>query len=279
MGMINLQVNGQYRSFKRWVFPGGEVGVKIDDIDIKSTDQVRIDATGILTSEDLFVLVNLTDAVRRLKNTEKDTCVFLPYLPYARQDRVCHPGESFALRESIYFLGQMDIEKLFVLDLHSQVSRNMLENIVGYEIEEIEQHDRADNVINSWKPLKEYSCVISPDAGAAKKAEKLMPLVPHVYLTKTRQDQQVIYNDYIYNQIGGNVLVVDDICDGAMTFVSLGKMLRKTQPNIINLDLYVSHGIFSKGLDILDGVYDNVLTGNLMNEAMNGHRILASHRN
>lgn len=268
MGTINLQVNGNYRSFKRWVFPGGEVGVKIDDINIKVDDQVLISATGILTSEDLFVLVNLTDAVRRLKHTEKDTCVFLPYMPYARQDRVCHPGESFALRESIYFLAQMDIEKLMVLDLHSQVSRNILQSIAMYDVEEIEQHDRADKVIKSWKPLKEYSCIISPDAGAAKKAAKLSPLVPHVYLTKTRSGSEVIYNDYMHDQIGGNVLIVDDICDGGATFLALGEMLKRTQPWINSMDLYVSHGIFSKGVDKLGEMYNNIYCGNLMNPSL-----------
>lgn len=268
MGTINLQVNGNYRSFKRWVFPGGEVGVKIDDIYIKVDDQVLISATGILTSEDLFVLVNLTDAVRRLKNTEKDTCVFLPYMPYARQDRVCHPGESFALRESIYFLAQMDIEKLMVLDLHSQVSRNILQNIAMYDVEEIPQHQRALQVLKSWSSVYRYNFIVSPDAGAAEKAKLLMPHIPHVYFTKTRSGSAVIYNDYPSDQIYGNVLVVDDICDGGATFLALGEMLRRTQPGIEEMDLYVSHGIFSKGVDKLGEMYNNIYCGNLMNPSL-----------
>ena len=51
-----------------------------------------------------------------------------------------------------------------------------------------------------------------------------------------------------------NILIVDDICDGGMTFRILSKSLvdRGSKSN----NLYVSHGIFSQGLDVLrnDGI-------------------------
>ena len=54
------------------------------------------------------------------------------------------------------------------------------------------------------------------------------------------------------------VLVVDDICDGGRTFLELAAALRdKTrQP----LYLYVTHGLFSKGLGELNARYAGIFT-------------------
>jgi ribose-phosphate pyrophosphokinase len=50
-------------------------------------------------------------------------------------------------------------------------------------------------------------------------------------------------------------LIVDDICDGGGTFIGLAEEIRKLNPDI-KLGLYVSHGIFSKGLEVLDQHFD-----------------------
>ncbi len=47
---------------------------------------------------------------------------------------------------------------------------------------------------------------------------------------------------------GKKLLIVDDICDGGMTFIKIAEMLTKRcGPD--SIELLVSHGIFSKGLD------------------------------
>ena len=57
---------------------------------------------------------------------------------------------------------------------------------------------------------------------------------------------------------GKNLLVVDDICDGGRTFIELGKVLREKQCG--ELSLFVTHGIFSYGIDQLLDVYDRIYT-------------------
>jgi ribose-phosphate pyrophosphokinase len=58
-----------------------------------------------------------------------------------------------------------------------------------------------------------------------------------------------------------DVLVVDDICDGGRTFVEFAKSLKARQSGV-SLALYVTHGIFSKGLDELKTYYDKIYTTN-----------------
>jgi ribose-phosphate pyrophosphokinase len=48
------------------------------------------------------------------------------------------------------------------------------------------------------------------------------------------------------NEAFSDVLVIDDICDGGRTFTSLVEHL----PNV-RRHLYVTHGVFSKGVEIL----------------------------
>jgi len=58
---------------------------------------------------------------------------------------------------------------------------------------------------------------------------------------------------------GGNAIIVDDICDGGRTFIELAKCLK---PACDKVYLYVTHGIFSKGLDVFDGLIDHIWTAN-----------------
>jgi ribose-phosphate pyrophosphokinase len=53
-----------------------------------------------------------------------------------------------------------------------------------------------------------------------------------------------------YGEVRGkDLLIVDDICDGGGTFIGLAGKLRYEGAKSISL--YVSHGIFSRGIEIL----------------------------
>ena len=56
--------------------------------------------------------------------------------------------------------------------------------------------------------------------------------------------------------VGKDILITDDICDGGMTFLKCAEALKEAGANSVSL--YVTHGIFSKGLDIFKGLVDNI---------------------
>lgn len=56
-------------------------------------------------------------------------------------------------------------------------------------------------------------------------------------------------------QQGDDILIVDDICDGGATFLKIAKELPNT-----NLYLYVTHGIFSKGLGDLSRYFIKIFS-------------------
>lgn len=62
-----------------------------------------------------------------------------------------------------------------------------------------------------------------------------------------------------FDMTNKKLLVIDDICDGGGTFVLLANELKKHNPT--RFSLFVTHGIFSKGVEVLyDAGYSSVIT-------------------
>lgn len=257
--MLSLKVNGQETNFYSWKFPAGEVGVKLPRIE--EHNKVGIIMT-MPTSDEIFIVLNMLDALAVQNIPRENIDLFIPYMPYGRQDRVCHEGESFALRVFAHMLKAFPhYNNIYVKDMHSEVTHQAFMGY-GVQFKHMSQASCA-------KYLPKFSVLIAPDKGAAEKVmthyQVGLGTLCHILL-KTRKDGQVTYVDEAYDTISGDVCVVDDICDGGATFLSLAEMLKRTQPNITSLNLYVTHGIFSKGVRDLKKYYDTIYVHNLMNQ-------------
>ena len=62
-------------------------------------------------------------------------------------------------------------------------------------------------------------------------------------------------------------MIVDDICDGGQTFIELAKALEKQGAH--QIFLYVTHGIFSKGLDTLKVYFSGVYCYHSLSNSFN----------
>ena len=105
--------------------------------------------------------------------------------------------------------------------------------------------------------------LVSPDKGAFSKVKALATTlggIPFIKADKVRDPETGDLSGFSYEGSvqGLDLLIVDDICDGGGTFVGLAKILKEGGAKSISL--YVSHGIFSKGLKVLDGAIDAVYT-------------------
>jgi len=256
--MINLKVNGHETEFKSWKFPAGEVGVKIPQIE--KHEKVGIVLT-MPSSDEIFIALNMLDALA-VQGVQRDNIdLFIPYFPYGRQDRVCHEGESFALRVFAHMLKAFPhYNNVYIKDMHSEVTHQAL---MGYGVQLLHMSQSS-----CAKYLPKFDALIAPDEGAAEKVytHYQVGLGTQVFtLSKERKDGQVVYTDFAFDTITGDVCVVDDICDGGATFLSLAEMLYRTQPNMSKLCLYVTHGIFSKGVVELLKKYATIYVHNNMN--------------
>ncbi len=73
------------------------------------------------------------------------------------------------------------------------------------------------------------------------------------------ENGQIFGTEVFYDDFEGKpVLIVDDICDGGYTFLKLAEKLKEKNAGMVIL--YVTHGIFSKGLDELCQVVNNIIT-------------------
>ena len=249
---MRLFVDGRPVPVRSFVFPGGEVQVRIEDEVPAPAAAARIEAR-VNGSDALMALLLLTDAVRR---QYRDPAIDLvcPYLPYARQDRVAFPGEALAAVVLCRMLNAQAYASVEVWDAHSDVSLALLERVRNRPAS-----DFAVPVIGR------DDVVVAPDAGAAKRAGACARLagVPLVHAEKTRSTETGAITGTVVHSgpVGArDFMIVDDICDGGRTFVELARVLRPLTSGRVKL--YVTHGIFSAGFDVLRPGIDQVYVAN-----------------
>lgn len=183
--------------------------------------------------------------------------LILPYIPNARQDRVNGKDgitNVFSLKSVTKFLKSSSIIKVLVTDPHSQVSEALIDKIevMSQAVAFKRLQDRYDF---------EFDVVVSPDAGAIKKATEVSQLTsrPLVIATKKRNpiNNEITGTEIIGGDIKGkHVVIVDDICDGGRTFIALAKILKEQGASKVTLS--ITHGIFSYGIEPLQEYIDEV---------------------
>ena len=169
----------------------------------------------------------------------------MPYMPYARQDKAVNNNETFAMSVFNAFLNKMQWNYICAYDTHCDVEQ-YYPNI----------HNIKPDF--SWMD-DDYDTVIFPDDGACRRYADQLQMIPNVVVGHKIRDQKTGFiTSYELNaEVNCHALVVDDLCDGGATF----HMLAQSLPNA-TLDLYVTHGIFSKGFGQLSNDYLVIITTN-----------------
>jgi len=247
--------------YKESIFPGGEVYIKLlSPVKMTTPTESHILICASITSSDsLMNVIMMTDALRRAGANK--VSLFMPYVPYARQDRVCNPGESHSMRVFANLINAQNYFEVIVFDPHSDVTSATINDLVI-----IDNHMFVRIALSgiTYKmdppiPFDEF-VMVSPDAGALKKMTGLVkylmscgsPITELVQADKLRnlETGEIIKTVVHATDLNGaDCVIVDDICDGGRTFIELSKVLK--QKNAGRIALIVSHGIFSKGLQAL----------------------------
>lgn len=242
-------------------FPAGETLLRLESDHIGNPNEVRryeirLDFQG---NGDLIDLALLVDALHQQSRNGILIDLDIPYFPYARQDRVCSEGESFSLKVVANLINSLRFRNVKVLDPHSDVTPALVDKI------EIVHPDNIviEKIIYKYKDYE----IVCPDGGAIKRTRRIAKALGKniVRADKIRDLRSgvIVGSELIDKDIANkDVLVVDDICDGGATFISLGLELQRYTKG--EIALYVSHGLFSKGLKSLLGIYDKIYVYNNM---------------
>lgn len=179
--------------------------------------------------------------------------LYIPFLPYGRQDKIVANHNTFNLRVFGELLGRLNASHVTTLDAHNP------QLAAAYGIKNIPIRHTHLNLIDDLKP----DSLVFPDQGAANRYyhEK----IPQIIFDKVRDSASGAITGHrvaaTINTLRGHqplhYLIVDDICDGGATFISVAKELRTRIPVSmapLKISLFVTHGIFSKGRNHL---YEN----------------------
>lgn len=266
--MIKLKINGIEVAITQVKFSDGASSFTVNGSVPTNPVKALIVAKPSGSLPDLFFEIAQAVDVLRQMNNRMEISLFMPYVPYARQDRSMQRNDAFSLKVFANLLNSLNLDKVVVVDAHSTVSCALINNVV-----EIEQHQLIGVSPVLHCLLKGY-VLVSPDAGSLKKIGKVAELIKpsgNVVMGKERDvttgqlsNPRIIDCD-LESLDGRKCLIVDDLCDGGGTFIGAASVLK--QAGASQVDLFVTHGIFSRGSSalLINGI-DHIFTTNSIAE-------------
>lgn len=240
-------------------YPMRETGIKIPNCPIRGSVVVE--------AQSPFNEMALLFTIKTLVKVGIKVYLSLPYLPYARQDRGTKdfPATGY---QFLQMLEDSGVSKVAVLDCHNPAilcSTKMPMSTVTQA-----------QIIKNFLPreyLERKTVLIFPDEGAMHKSKEVINLFPNLehtlfgikkrdFNTGEIKSYYIPDLDVIYKDKSGTrqFLVIDDICDGGRTFQEVAKQVRNWTILLKDeINLYVTHGGFTKGTDCLME-YSNIFT-------------------
>lgn len=245
-------------------FAGGERNVRIRP-DFPISLEHDISTIGGLTVHahmdsphdpiDLLLFVDAFNRMGRGTGHKVEKTLYLPYIPYARQDRVMVNGEALSSALFGKLINLCGFDEVIVCDPHSDVAPSHIKNVRIYE-----QHELALKILGEG--FFKDSVIVAPDAGAVKKVTKLAQIVGHETVGVGAKQRNLVTNEITNTTYSGpsvegkRAIMIDDLIDGGRTFIELGRVLKKLGAS--EVILYATHGIFSYGADVFEGSVDEV---------------------
>ena len=238
-------------------FPGGERHVRLPESVLGCADLCWTITAGVYSADGVMDLLLLTDALKRAVPAGAHIHLQLPYVPYARQDRVAVDGEPLSAAVFCQLINSAEFASVTVSDPHSDVVPALLKNVrvipAAHYVKQLRDGALA--------PHGDFA-VVAPDAGARKRVDGVAKAIGSqvVYASKRRDPLSGRLSDAAIEAALPDIplLVVDDICDGGGTFIALAAALRERSQK--PLYLYVTHGLFTKGLAPLRMHFDGIFT-------------------
>lgn len=190
--------------------------------------------------------------------------IHFDYHPYARADRRFGNGEPFCLYafvDAVVAIFGPSLSVVTSVDVHSEVTEKLWQAHGVYFAEA----SQASCLGSTLPRGTTYEIVVAPDKGAKEKAAKCRTQLKALTLLEASKVRDAKTGRITSTELpptakivvpGQDVLIVDDICDGGGTFLPLAEALKAAGAREVHL--YVTHGIFSKGLGVFSGYIDKI---------------------
>ena len=256
--MTETSYYGFSHLFTRLRYPAGELHISLqcewndlpEDLVIEMRCQ-SFDDLGMLLTAD-----------RLLKEHKRKPTWFVPYFPFARQDRRTDDRSGFELAVALDLVRDIDI---VIADPHSDVA-GLLPHIPQERVVAAFVHVNALGA-----PFAQTPMIVIPDKGATNKAMTWIGGSAYIQGEKHRDPSTGKLSGFSvpdHDLMDCPCVIVDDICDGGGTFIGLAKKLKEKGAG--SLTLAVTHGLFTKGMAALNAYFDHVYTFSYHDETPSG---------
>lgn len=228
-----IKLNGKVIEQNR--FPDGTLALKEMDGDLLSDNFVNWIDWLYDGDEEMFTIMSLVDLIRR--NSQGRIYLKMPYLPNARMDRIKTDTENFALKVFANWINGLGFDRIFVENVHSNVSNALVNNIVD---------SLPDDDIKTITKDYDFDVIFFPDEGACKRYKDMDVIkelgLPIAFGIKNRdwKTGEILDLDVKGADVKDKkVLIIDDICSKGFTFYYSGMKLRELGASDVRL--YVTH--------------------------------------
>lgn len=223
---------------KQGRFPDGTLNLKDNGFEFNEGNLISWFYDG---DDEMFTIMSLVDILKRHKCNKIN--LYMPYLPNARMDRIKSDEENFSLKVFAKWINSLGFNKVYVENVHSNVSNALIDNIV----DELPDMDIETIIsIETVKGICNFDAIFFPDEGAYKRYKDMEIIktlnLPIAFGIKNRdwKTGDIISLAIMGADVSGkNVLIVDDICSKGFTFYYSGEQLREHGAKDVRL--YITH--------------------------------------
>jgi ribose-phosphate pyrophosphokinase len=203
----------------------------------------------------LVELCLIGDALK--SNDARKLIAVVPYYGYGRQDKAHREGEGVSARVMAHLIEAGGFDKVVTVDLHSDL-------VAGYFDIGVTHLFGASIFVAPLSLLKEDLVVVSPDAGAAKRAQQFARELdaPLTFMEKKRNLEKLHTLDdikLIGDIKGKTAILVDDVVTSGSTLVKGAYVLKENGAR--RVIACVTHADFVQGTpeilknSVIDKIY------------------------
>lgn len=222
-------------------FNDGEYFIKIDT----NVRHKNVYILADIKPDDLLPTMIAVDTLRRA-HAEKITLV-IPFLPYSRQDRRADTRTPISARILADLLQTSGVDHVITMDIHSLQGEGFykipFDNLQGTDL----LVRTMLHQLNWWSgpANKPESVFVAPDAGAAKRVQKIADRFGKnsVIIHKHRYDDKNVRSQLLGDVRGKCCIILDDMIATGGTIVEAKKTLEKN--GALAVAAGCIHGVFS----------------------------------
>jgi ribose-phosphate pyrophosphokinase len=216
------QANGMERiTVASKTFPDGETYIRLEG-NIQNEDVCIIQTTSPPQDTRLLQLALIANAAKR--NGAKRVKAVVPYLAYARQDKIFLQGETISIEIIARMLGSAGVDELVTVNIHQE--------------DALSKFPFPAKSISAIPLLAEYfvqkgckkAFALAPDKGAMYIAEQAKSVLGgedgHLEKERDRYTGQVKIAKKEFNVKGATAIIFDDIISTGGTIVNAAKILK-----------------------------------------------------